>query len=938
MPPRRPVGSPPAPGGADQDPGPGAEPEAPDVFLSYSRRDEAVARRLWDALELKGWRVWIDADDIPAAAEWREELSHGIEAAHTLVFAISPDSVRSRHCADELARAVELGKRIVPVLVRPADGVPEALAARQWVRLGASDDFSQSMAELDSALRTDLEWTREHRQWLGEALRWEEGGHDRSLLLRGRDLRAAEAWLARQAEHAEPRPTGLQVTFLAASRQAERRRLQRLVAGVCVALAVAVVLGVLALLQRNEANDQAAVARSRELATAATGQLGLDPERSLLLAIEAAEARPTAQAAAALRRALVASRVRAALPPRRDLDRIHLVRDLALLPDARVAVAAEDGSLRLWSPAVRGGQGVVELTIPAPSVDDPASLYPANHVQVAVSRGGRLVAAGDGFGRVRVWRPPKAEPVAQLAGEGKPVLALAFSDDARQLLIVRDGALTTWRWPAGPDSRTWRLGRATPFRAAFSGDGRRLVVVEGGGLRVWSTKGRPLSRLTLASPQALTAAVSADGGQILEGASDGAVRLWDTASGRSRLLRPGGGAEAWEAALSPDGRHAAVADLAEVIRVWDMRSTASPAVLRGEAATVTALALAPDGRRVVSGDADGWTRVWEPRGSSPLTLKGVAPPGPRVAPSGDGGYLVAAAPGGRARVWSLDGRHVARLAGVRGDEPLWLSRDARRAATVMGHQVLEWDLARSGEPRRLVRVGDMPLAALSASGARVVSGDAERVRTWRWPDGRVKVLQECLGCWTTALEPSPDGTLVAFARYNAKRSSLWLARPEAGGKPQRLGRFADSATDLAFDPGLTRLAMAGLEGTVRVWRLGPEAAPAVLPGGPDGGALAVAFSPDGAELASGGADGTVRLWRLDEGSAPAVLRGGHRGAVVGVTFSADGRRLISVGDDGRATVWECDACGTTREMIERARHRVTRNLDAEERATFLDEG
>ena len=75
-------------------------------------------------------------------------------------------------------------------------------------------------------------------------------------------------------------------------------------------------LAIWALGQRSEAQKQAEVARSQALAASAVSQFDADPELGLLLALEAAGAKPTQEAEDALRRALTSSRVRAVAPTR----------------------------------------------------------------------------------------------------------------------------------------------------------------------------------------------------------------------------------------------------------------------------------------------------------------------------------------------------------------------------------------------------------------------------------------------------------------------------------------------------------------------------------------------------------------------------------------------------------------------------------------------
>ena len=45
-----------------------------DVFISYSRRDEAFVQRLRESLAERGKDVWVDREDIGPAVEWRREI------------------------------------------------------------------------------------------------------------------------------------------------------------------------------------------------------------------------------------------------------------------------------------------------------------------------------------------------------------------------------------------------------------------------------------------------------------------------------------------------------------------------------------------------------------------------------------------------------------------------------------------------------------------------------------------------------------------------------------------------------------------------------------------------------------------------------------------------------------------------------------------------
>ena len=78
-----------------------------DVFISYSRKDKDFVRRLHDSITKANRESWVDWEDIPTAADWWREICNGIEAADTFIFVISPDSVESNVCRDEIVHAVQ---------------------------------------------------------------------------------------------------------------------------------------------------------------------------------------------------------------------------------------------------------------------------------------------------------------------------------------------------------------------------------------------------------------------------------------------------------------------------------------------------------------------------------------------------------------------------------------------------------------------------------------------------------------------------------------------------------------------------------------------------------------------------------------------------------------------------------------------------------------
>ena len=59
--------------------------EAYDVFLSYSRKDQALVQRLRDLLSLSGRRVFWDAVSITPGQAWATELEKALRNSDLVV-------------------------------------------------------------------------------------------------------------------------------------------------------------------------------------------------------------------------------------------------------------------------------------------------------------------------------------------------------------------------------------------------------------------------------------------------------------------------------------------------------------------------------------------------------------------------------------------------------------------------------------------------------------------------------------------------------------------------------------------------------------------------------------------------------------------------------------------------------------------------------------
>lgn len=197
------------------------------VFISYARNDcSAFAEELLAGLEVAGFNPFLDRHDIAAGEDWEARLGGLIQSADTVVFVISPAAVTSERCAWEVVKAEALSKRIIPVVAMnvPEAETPHGLKRLNYIFFSDGHSFARGLGDLSKALRTDLDWIREHTR-LGElAARWRAREKADVLLLRGSELDAAKAWLAGWKAPA-PEPTDLHRSFIGESEAGEESRL-----------------------------------------------------------------------------------------------------------------------------------------------------------------------------------------------------------------------------------------------------------------------------------------------------------------------------------------------------------------------------------------------------------------------------------------------------------------------------------------------------------------------------------------------------------------------------------------------------------------------------------------------------------------------------------------------------------------------------------------
>src|SRR5262249_47403832 len=160
--------------------------------------------------------------------------------ADTFMFVLTPDSLTSAMCAQELAHAGANRKRIVSILHRDIDvkSLSPPLSTVEWLPFRERDPFDTAFDALLETLDTDLTAVRMHTRLLLRAKEVDAHDRDNSFLLRGRDLKAAEHWLTHEQGH-QCEATSLQTQYVVASRRLATSFQTRVFGAISVGLLVA---------------------------------------------------------------------------------------------------------------------------------------------------------------------------------------------------------------------------------------------------------------------------------------------------------------------------------------------------------------------------------------------------------------------------------------------------------------------------------------------------------------------------------------------------------------------------------------------------------------------------------------------------------------------------------------------------------------------------
>lgn len=792
---------------------------------------------------------------------------------------------------------------------------------------------------------------RQLRQHVTSAARqWQAAGRDESELYRGARLSAALDWSSgHERELNEVERDFLSTSRRASEREAERqrrvnRRLRGSLVGVALLLAIAIVAGSLALIQRGQARDAA----SRAARSAVTA----------------------------------------------DAQRIGALALLEDQPDLALLLAVQGAALDPGPPETRGS--LFEALMRFPRVLRVLPV-PERILRMATSRAGDVLTVADNTGRVFVYAVPSFEPIFEgtlgggvnqlaMAPDGRRLVASVSEEDVSQTRIlaldVPSGARAwsatvptadfgTGRLSVSPDGteavwvsrgavRFLDLGSGRPSRppvtvkgeSAWMLDRHRLLTMDDDrGARIMDLRSGTLTReIELRGPRGGAQALSPDGSMLALGGHDGTVEVLALESGELVRMREAHDGFVEAMVFSPDGSVLATAGEDGHVFLWDPATGVRTDDLVGHSSGLRAAVFAERGATLVTGGLDSTVIAWDVAGDRAMlrTFDRPGPPCSDVCPfpmfavTADGRFL--AIPGTDLRVRFIDTMTL-RPAGALEEPGLACcqvpgsSPDGSKIVTVFGlaeagfpgpNAVSLWDVGSGALLRRLYtsdepwtdveRAPPLDTVAYAPDGSSVATNENERILLLHPDTGETLARYEA-PAFVQWLSYSPDGRFLQ-ADMDGGLVAVWDLHTDRLLWSRKVDDQLPLGGEFAADGG--SLIVGSESGKIHLLdpRTGRQLREPLL--AHDAYLASITIHPDSTMFATSGTDGLTFLWDARTQRALGSPFGGSGEGGAWSRFSPDGRLLYVSSSEGGSVFdttlegWIDRACAIAGRTLTRA--------------------
>ena len=149
----------------------------PTAFISYAREDSVSVKTLYNYLSRRGFRPWLDIEDILPGQTWKDVLLSAIRNAEFFIACLSTNSVGKRGVIqEEIKEALDIWRQklpediyFIPVRLEICD-VPAQLKRFQWVDLFENGGFEKlAVALVEGARRLGFQPPADYAESAGQS-------------------------------------------------------------------------------------------------------------------------------------------------------------------------------------------------------------------------------------------------------------------------------------------------------------------------------------------------------------------------------------------------------------------------------------------------------------------------------------------------------------------------------------------------------------------------------------------------------------------------------------------------------------------------------------------------------------------------------------------------------------------------------------------------
>ncbi|UCG16916.1 MAG: serine/threonine protein kinase [Phycisphaerales bacterium] len=289
----------------------------------------------------------------------------------------------------------------------------------------------------------------------------------------------------------------------------------------------------------------------------------------------------------------------------------------------------------------------------------------SDHRPATISPDGRLIAASDGAGRVRLWETATGRLLASLEGDLKHRSRCHFHPAGKILATCSSGVIQFWDLATGAIINTLNGNRAaTTHSMTFSPDGNTFAATwQDGTIQIRDApNGRIITTIPAIDREALSVRFSPDGKTLAVTYRRGTLRWYsvqgDLLAEVDTVITP------WTATFSPDGKKLAAACWSRQIQVWDLTTQSLELRLQASTAVIWEVAYMPGHPNLLASCSDdGQVQLWDlSERRNVLTFDRFDGAATSVSFAPDGKTLVAAGHGETPlHVWDIEyyDRHIA---------------------------------------------------------------------------------------------------------------------------------------------------------------------------------------------------------------------------------------------------------------------------------------